>query len=447
MPVVQTSESPSRNAVRRGSRRRRQRSAPGADAFQPSTPQWRAGSAHWRLSRNSARQLFAALLVAVFAVSMIELMSRIDRFQIASSQLINNQGFLQGLESWNTSGEQVELQGMQAVFRGTLNGRNGEIRQRLELPAGYYRISAEVRAAATSSSMNAAPRLRLELASPHQSGASNSGVDVRLSRTAGWRPVSELVHLSSPDADFRAIFSGGGEFRLRNPRVVQLAELGAYRIAKGLFLTLLMLAVIGAAVSFWHHRHSWQQKFSDQRKRRNMLLIIIPVVLAVLAALVPGRYSLPLTSAMHAGLPDGLLQLVSNLPGNPLSHPSDVGHLLAFAVIGVLIGWRYQGRAVVPPLAMACALALMIEALQTLTRDRTASYADVGVDASGLLAGLLVAMAALWLYQRRQVRSSVAETSPPVFQFNSGDKQNYDIATPVVKRRRRRKAVAAEPVE
>ena len=261
-----------------------------------------------------------------------------------------------------------------------------------------------------------------------------------LRRNGGWRPVSELVYVNAPRADFRVVFTGRGEFALRNPQVVHLLELPGFRLARGLFITLLSIAAGGLLFSAWRQREHLRAAIHQPAARQNLLLLATPVVIAVAAALVPARV---LTSMLYPLIPDGLLNRLSVLPGNPVSHPSDLMHLLAFALIGAIIAWRYRGRAVIAPTMLVGSLALMIEALQTLTRDRTASYLDVGVDAAGLLVGLLVATAICGLLDwRRQTEPA----SPPVFKFNSVDRQNYDIAAPTRKRRRRNR-ITAEPVD
>ena len=175
------------------------------------------------------------------------------------------------------------------------------------------------------------------------------------------------------------------------------------------------------------------------------MLLGSPALLAVLAALLPGAYLSPLTAAMHALVPDALLELLGKLPGRPLSQPSDVGHLLAFGLIGAVIAWRWRGWGLLAPVGLAVARALLIEALQTLTPERTASYADVGVDVAGLLIG--VALSAAILQFRAQRSTRAAPVAPPPFKFNSGDRQNYDISIPEPKRRRRRKRSAEAPVD
>lgn len=412
--------------------------------FRPSASQWRAGTMRWRLSRDRARQVFAAVLASVFAISMIELMSRIDRFQIASSQQLANAGYLQGFERWAVDAEHVELQGMQAVLSSQMSGRSGLIRQRIDVPAGYYRISAEVRAAALPAHATTTPKVLLQLAARGQRHSLDAGVHARLYRSAGWRSLSALVHVPVDGAEFRVEFQGGGEFRLRNPRVTRLAELTSYRLAKGIFVSLIAIAVGGAACWMWRRRWQIRAVWLDPRRRRNLLLAGSPALLALLAALLPGAYLAPLTASMYAIVPDFVLQIVSKLPGRPLSQPSDVGHLLAFALIGLVIAWRCRGRALLSPVSMAVALALSIEALQTLTRDRTASYADVAVDVTGLVFGVLLGLALLHIRHARRVRTQQA--APPTFKFNSGDRQNYDIAIPEVKRRRRRKR-SVEPID
>ena len=137
-----------------------------SDAFRPSTAQWQHSGARWRVSRNSARQILIAILVSLFALSMIEMMARIDRFQVASSQQIVNHDFLHGLQGW--SGSAFEARGMHAVYRSESVTRSGELRQTMALSPGYYRISVEasaaISAAISGTDTSGRPRVHLEFA-------------------------------------------------------------------------------------------------------------------------------------------------------------------------------------------------------------------------------------------------------------------------------------------
>ena len=143
-------------------------------------------------------------------------------------------------------------------------------------------------------------------------------------------------------------------------------------------------------------------------RRRDRQIRLCAALLALNLCFIWGNSLLP--AELSRAFSSWVMELLTGIPaGDPL-HSGGTGylrklaHFSEFAVLGLLLSWLYRLRKGKSwkPLAWGIAAACIDETIQMFVPGRGPGLMDVGIDACGVLTGMLVLPFGYFLWRRNQ---------------------------------------------
>ncbi|OED36839.1 hypothetical protein AB833_25875 [Chromatiales bacterium (ex Bugula neritina AB1)] len=339
-------------------------------------------------------------LIALIVLSAVTglLLTQVEQFYVEKEQLLKDPSFVAG--GWSERGSNsVIFEGDSAVIENAHDGVSHSLYQTVPIgEVGYYRLSFE----AATKDVSRGPKdwHRANITAIHRdidSNKINHQAVLQLDGNTPLRPYSEILLLGaatkSLDVSFR-LLNASGRFIIRDPVLSKLAIFPAYTYTKYALMAVWVLTAVCLMV------------LAVRTLSRGLLISVSALVgVTMVGVLLPEFMMDRLSSEMAALLPDNVRDMsraffakiygVGELAGGA-SDMSKLGHIVAFLLIGFVLGVYYRAVGIIYGLVVIVAFALMTESLQLFINGRGSSWIDAAIDsvagAAGLLPGVLLAM-------------------------------------------------------
>jgi len=325
--------------------------------------------------------------IVLFSIITIEGLGSIDRFYITNNQLLLNSSF-KNLEHWIPGGRgSAKVSGEELVLRTNAVDQNQGIRQRLHLPAGHYRYSVEVHYTLfgeDTASKIASGSIGIIVRDSSGKRIARIG-SLNLQTERNWQWQSEVVTLEDPLTlvEFHVrLHKAHGVLKARNPAISSLSETSLYKWLRAILFV--VISAFSVSVTFRFFSDGCFQAWKKSGKKLGFLTLMCMVVIVMVTGAVVKSAMVKEIFFLFPNVYEGdeLFEWVSN----------DIFHLIAFGMLGFLVGVGYRGSHLLFPFSVVVALAFFTEAIQMFTNDRTASYTDVMTDIVGLVVGMFIAI-------------------------------------------------------
>lgn len=325
------------------------------------------------------------VIISLFSILTIEAMRATDRFHSDENQLLLNPKF-QELHHWNSSGQgTTEASNSELVLKTTSTEQKQEVRQRLYLSPGHYKISADLFSTLVKKKTSyEIPPVSMGLITSDFNGNRTGRIGtINLEQQNSWLPQSKIVTIKTDTESVQfqlRLRKAHGEVRMRNPVVSKLKERTYFRWLKAILIGL--LAILTAGILYGLIRGA---KLTQIKNTQSVWTLYLPVFLimptVVLGAILPSDLVSPLLGWM-AAIPSENILLEQT--------KSDLAHFFIFGLLGFVVGCNYQSIGTFFPFCFFCTMSLFTESIQTFTNNRTATYYDVLIDITGIVTGLVL---------------------------------------------------------
>lgn len=340
-------------------------------------------------------------LVFLLSATTLVLLKSVDRFYVKNEQMLSDPLFLQGDKHWKQAGNQQVTYSNKQVSLSNLAGASDWLSQNVpvDTPA-YINFSFEGGTNDIIPGEKKWQRASGTIIYRDKAGERVGSVSVAL--IAGTTPMRTFSHrellrkqLGSVDIQFR-LLSASGTFHFSNPVLSLLDEFPFYKNMKITISVFWLLALAGLAIVAVRVL-SWFQL-------GGLLLVGAGILVG---ALMPEELMTRLSSRIADGTPESILSeghdVLFNIVGiKTLAGPgaviSKLGHFLAFCFIGFVVGWAHRRIGLFFGAASLATFAFLTETLQLLVSGRTPSVADLLIDCSGGLLGMVIGICCLFFY-------------------------------------------------
>lgn len=382
-----------------------------------------------KIKKNVVIKWLVLILLLILSLATLFALQNVDRFYDEKAQLLSDPEFLEGDRHWGVAQPSGIVYSGKRLSITNGPGASNRVFQNIlvETPA-YVRFSFD------GGAKNIVPG--------EQDWARASGTIIYRNK-AGERVGSKMIatfdgtsamksfshtellreHLGSVDISFRLLESVG-TFNVGNPVFSVLQEYPFYKNLKKIIIGFWVVAI--AFLAFLALRVlSWLQV--------SVLMLLGVGVLA--GTLMPEFMMSAINFKLASALPESILsntrRILTGVYGieklaGPGAEVSKLGHFIAFALIGVVVGFVSNRIGVIFGAACIVVFALLSEALQFLVGGRTPSMSDLAIDSSGGLLGLIIGLICLLLFglfrAQAKTTSEVPDDSfdlPPEDQYKS----------------------------
>lgn len=382
-----------------------------------------------KIKKNVVIKWLVLILLLILSLATLFALQNVDRFYDEKAQLLSDPEFLEGDRHWGVA------QPSGIVYSGKLlsitNGPGASNRVFQNMPVetpAYVRFSFDGGAKNIVPGEQDWARASGTIIYRNKAGERvGSKMIATLDGTSAMKSFShtELLreHLGSVDISFRLLESVG-TFNVGNPVFSVLQEYPFYKNLKKIIIGFWVVAI--ALLAFLALRVlSWLQV--------SVLMLLGVGVLA--GTLMPEFMMSAINFKLASALPESILsntrRILTGVYGieklaGPGAEVSKLGHFIAFALIGAVVGFVSNRIGVIFGAACIVVFALLSEAVQFLVGGRTPSMSDLAIDSSGGLLGLIIGLICLLLFglfrAQAKTTSEVPDDSfdlPPEDQYKS----------------------------
>ena len=345
-------------------------------------------------------------MLLLFSATTFLLLTNISRFVVVGDQLVIDPLFRVGIQHWQQQGPGEVFHRTGIVTLSSLNRGTFIVYQSIpiDLP-GYYRLSFEAKA----------ENITLSSGAGSWAGA---GVLLRYVKNGGVRKygtptivsdASKDKKLYQIDSHIRAdvhsvdvamwIKEASGQFLVEKIGLSRLDETGVYSLLKWIVVGFWLLVGAWLVFSVWPILPIY-----------NFVGIALLCGIALVGALMPEAFlnliihkvSALSSQTLQSQTSEAMWQVIGTKTQRTESNEvvSMMGHFLVFAGLGVFAGLNGHKFGLLFLAASTIVFALITEVLQLLVARRTASLSDLIVDVAGVLFGLTLSFAFLYLYKK-----------------------------------------------
>lgn len=318
-----------------------------------------------------------------------------DRFYVSGSQMLVDATFLHELAHWKKIGQGV---GAVKFSDGQVSVVNTELESTIVLQKipvltpGYFRLSFEGGGSDIVKGVRPSDRGAVAVIHRDRSNKflrSNTAMSIYGTKVMQSYQLDMFLdqEVQSVDLAIRLLRSSG-ELSVRKLIFTDLTEYTAYAwLARGIVVAwgvVIILIILG---------------FFREMRTRSLVIPAVVIGIICIGTLLSGRLMSPVVQAVGGYLPESffvllraVLALFFDIEGFSGRGPeiSKLGHIVAFAFLGLFLGWGRLRGELFYPACVIMVLAFSTEVLQTLSLVRTGTAIDFYLDSVFGLSGLVV---------------------------------------------------------